>query len=241
MAKPKLKAFDKAVFDVIRAGVYRTEHIASKLHVDEAALKVRLGELAVAGLVVVDGEGVRLGIEGFNAYPAAKKRAKKTKENENSAIVQLKTEPAVASVEPAKTESIKPAPVALKPIEPEALPAPVTMSDLHELLKLGAPTGSARQPNAQKEEPPLVKTEARPLTKGGDEVCELCKGRFALAVKGKGHPKFGHCFCGAAYHKDCYEALINDTKKCVRCGRKLELYLDRRSEEAVHAIRGVFD
>lgn len=54
------------------------------------------------------------------------------------------------------------------------------------------------------------------------EKCELCKTGFMISVKAEEHnPKYGHCFCGAPYHKDCFEAVIADDTKCVRCGRKL--------------------
>ncbi|HLC48643.1 MAG TPA: hypothetical protein VJI13_06220 [Candidatus Norongarragalinales archaeon] len=54
------------------------------------------------------------------------------------------------------------------------------------------------------------------------EKCELCKTGFMISVKQEEHnPKYGHCFCGAPYHKDCFEAIIADDTKCVRCGRKL--------------------
>jgi len=73
----------------------------------------------------------------------------------------------------------------------------------------------------------------------GSEACELCKTKFKLAVAG-GNPKYGHCFCGAAYHKDCYETLVDNGGKCVRCGKKLKLELSKQSEEAVKEIKEVF-
>ncbi|MEM0475209.1 MAG: hypothetical protein QW343_00230 [Candidatus Norongarragalinales archaeon] len=77
---------------------------------------------------------------------------------------------------------------------------------------------------------------------GESEVCELCKAPFKLAVRG-GHPKYGHCFCGAAYHQDCFETLAEGEGggKCVRCGKKLKLTLDARAEEAVKQLKNVFE
>ncbi len=74
----------------------------------------------------------------------------------------------------------------------------------------------------------------------GGEACELCKANFKLAVAGDGNPKYGHCFCGAAYHKDCYESLAGNSGKCVRCGKKLKLELSKQSEEAVKEIKELF-
>jgi len=253
VAKLRLSKFDKAVLELIRGGVYQTEHLVLKLHVDAAQFNSRMAELAAAGLVVIDDNGatVRLGIEGFNSLPDKKAR-RKTAAKKKETKLQAEAITAEAAPEPKLKREALPAPTAQKTIvEPlvtrpplklvvsseEGMPVADDTNDLAELLRKGAPSG--RQP--RKQEPPIVRTEAKPLTKGGDEVCELCKAKFSLAVSGKGPAKFGHCFCGAAYHKDCYEAVMGGDKHCVRCGRKLELYLDKESEEAVHSIRDVFD
>jgi len=249
MPKPKLSKFDKALLELISGGVYKVEHLGVKLHVDPRELRKRLDELAASSLIVYDEDGAlaRLGIEGFNALPAKPKRRKAAKKKAETVVAQP-----VAGAKPVEPlAEIKP-PVEATPVVPamrvspktdeekEGLPVASDAMDLAELLKQGAPKGRAAA--AKVREPPLVRTEAKPLTQGGEEVCELCKAKFSLSVSGKGqHPKFGHCFCGAAYHKDCYESLISSTKKCVRCGKKLELYLDKRSEEAVKALRDVFD
>ncbi len=75
---------------------------------------------------------------------------------------------------------------------------------------------------------------------GGESAdkCELCKSGFVVSVKPEeNNPKYGHCFCGAAYHKDCFEAVLEGDKKCVNCGRKLALTLDTKGEEAVSGIK----
>jgi hypothetical protein len=74
---------------------------------------------------------------------------------------------------------------------------------------------------------------------GENEVCELCRAPFKIGVGStRSHPKYGHCFCGAAYHKDCYETLATEQEgKCVRCGKKLKLALDARSERRTLAFR----
>jgi hypothetical protein len=245
--KPRLKKFDKAVFEVIQSGVYRVANIANKLHVDERALRERLNELAIVDYVVFGdgGDSVRLGVEGFNKMPKKRKRSKGSAKKK-AVKKQMETPeekkgdaPASKTIEPKKIIE-----------ENEKVASPSNEVDLQALLKTGAPPNESlfvarqrakQETEAKKDEEPIVRTEAKPLTKGGDEVCELCKSKFSLSVNGKGHPKFGHCFCGAAYHKDCYEALIGSTKKCVRCGKTLKLYLNKDSEEAVRVIRGVFD
>ena len=245
--KPRLKKFDKAVFEVIRNGVYQVTNIANKLHVDESALRERLNELATVDYVVFGdaGASVRLGVEGFNKMPKKRKRSKSTakkkavKKQTETPEEKKEATPASETIEPKKIIE-----------EKEKLSSPSNEVDLQALLKTGAPSSESlfvarqrekQESEAKKDDEPIVRTEAKPLTKGGDEVCELCKGKFSLSVNGKSNPKFGHCFCGAAYHKDCYEALIGSTKNCVRCGKTLKLYLNKDSEEAVRTIRSVFD
>ena len=245
MVNPRLKKFDKAVFEVIQGGVYQVTNIANKLHVDERALRERLNELAGVNYVVFGdaGASVRLGVEGFNKMPKKRKRAKSTAKKK--AAKKQAEKPTEKKEGAPKSKAIEPNEIIA---ENNKIHSPSNGVDLQKLLKTGAPSNEslfvARQrakQEAKKDDEPIVRTEAKPLTKGGDEVCELCKGKFSLSVNGKDHPKFGHCFCGAAYHKDCYEALIGSTKNCVRCGKTLKLYLNKDSEEAVRTIRNVFD
>ena len=72
--------------------------------------------------------------------------------------------------------------------------------------------------------------------------CELCCAPFKIGGTA-GHPKYGHCFCGAAYHKDCFETLAQDDGrgsegggKCVRCGKKLKIAMDARSEAIARGV-----
>ncbi len=123
--------------------------------------------------------------------------------------------------------------------------------DLAELLARGAPRsrsvfierqGRARGKAEQErvEEKPVEGAPAKPGHPAGGESCDLCKEPFKLSV-GKGNPKFGHCFCGAAYHKDCHEAILAEDGRCVRCGRELGKVLDRKSVEALRQLKGMFE
>ncbi len=72
------------------------------------------------------------------------------------------------------------------------------------------------------------------------EKCELCKTGFLISVKADEHnPKYGHCFCGAPYHKDCYEGIVAGDGKCIKCGRKLGSGSDFKMEEAFKQIRDI--
>ena len=132
--------------------------------------------------------------------------------------------------------------------------------DLGEMIARGAPTQAQNQnqvrrefsqnssPNSSKpqqtqtpqsapEQTSIAKTKQE--SKGG-EKCELCRAEFTLHVSG-GNPKYGHCFCGAAYHRDCYDSVLLDAKTCARCGRQLELILDRKSIESLKSIKNAFE
>ncbi|NYZ75560.1 hypothetical protein H0O03_04845 [Candidatus Micrarchaeota archaeon] len=75
-----------------------------------------------------------------------------------------------------------------------------------------------------------------------NEVCELCKADFKLSLNPQeNNPIYGHCFCGAAYHQDCYESLAQNGGRCARCGRAVELKLDQRSQSALKQIKNLFD
>ena len=75
-----------------------------------------------------------------------------------------------------------------------------------------------------------------------NEVCELCKADFKLSLNPQeNNPIYGHCFCGAAYHQDCYESLAQNGGRCARCGRSVELKLDQRSQSALKQIKNLFD
>jgi len=84
-----------------------------------------------------------------------------------------------------------------------------------------------------------VKEMIEKTTQAG--VCELCQAPFHLSVNApENNPKYGYCFCGASYHRDCYEHLINSQNSCVRCGKKLQIRMDKASEDAVKAVKKMF-
>ncbi len=84
----------------------------------------------------------------------------------------------------------------------------------------------------------IAKKASKEQEKG--EKCELCKSEFLISVNQHEHnPKYGHCFCGAPYHKDCFDAVIAGDSKCVRCGRKLAGGSDFKVEEAFKQITDI--
>lgn len=72
-----------------------------------------------------------------------------------------------------------------------------------------------------------------------NEKCELCKGKFSNSVSDSKNRVYGHCFCGASYHEECYNTIITTDQKCFRCGRKIKEINDK-AVEAVKDIKDVF-
>ena len=72
------------------------------------------------------------------------------------------------------------------------------------------------------------------------EKCELCKGKFSTSVSDVKNRMYGHCFCGASYHEECYNTIITTDQKCFRCSRKLKEINDK-AVEAVKDIKEVFE
>ena len=116
-----------------------------------------------------------------------------------------------------------------------------------ELLAKGAQKQqvqeTAFEPSAQPATRNFMASPSQPVptpnSTAPTESCELCKEEFRLAMVG-GNAKYGHCFCGAAYHKDCYEGVLEADGLCVRCGRKLDKVLQKETRDEMKKIKSVF-
>lgn len=220
----RLNKFDKTVLDLVYRGEYSLSRMRDFLHVDAKDFDKRVKTLVRQKLLIVDDSNpdfVRLSVKGFNKFSPAKPRKRR---------------------EEKKGEEKKPEVLA------GVVSAPGSSKDLKEFLtaSTGAPAKRSsffiQRQQSKAQSPPLPSASHKPFSrKKESDACELCKAGFSLSVNKKSNPKYGHCFCGAAYHKDCYETLSSDNGKCARCGRKLELILDKRGEEAVKGIKDVFD
>jgi hypothetical protein len=146
---------------------------------------------------------------------------------------------------------------------PESKPVKQADIDLFEMLRRGSPKNGNGNNMAVKIQTAMATAragESLPFdqqveTLGGRDAvkemiekttqsgeCELCHAPFHLSVNSQeNNPKYGYCFCGASYHKDCYEHLVNSQNSCIRCGKKLQIRMDKASEDAVKAIKKMFD
>lgn len=94
---------------------------------------------------------------------------------------------------------------------------------------------------AQKTQPVQLITQTNMESTNSSDLCELCKAPFILKVGDETQSKYGHCFCGAAYHKDCYDTILDDSRLCIRCGKKLMLLLNKNSRETLNELRDAFE
>ncbi|MFH1779817.1 MAG: hypothetical protein ABH803_01580 [Candidatus Micrarchaeota archaeon] len=223
----KLTAFDKKLYTLVSSGVTKKKTILDSLVLDETEFDKRVKTLMRNKLFVYSNENqdLKLGVKAFDYF---KERAPKKKRVIEEKTVEFPLPASVFVEEPEKKEEL----------------------DLGQLLAEGAPREKIMQKTLSEEKVLVISSpqhmssvlnSGKPLMTQGKEACELCKGAFKLNVKNLSESKYGHCFCGAGFHTDCYNALLNQDGRCVRCGRKLELILDKKSEETLHGLKGVFD
>lgn len=253
----KLRPFDKVLFAALHDGESNAMEISRRLNVDVNEFERRLTTLVNQKLIARDTSNpslVHLTIKGFEAYapkPKVKKaeaaaEAKAEAKPEAKAEAQPKAEAKAAR----KTEAKEARQV------PESQPAVKTeVLDLVEQQRQSKkrstalpsaippvfqPVQNAQQPVAQSAQTTAPAAAAVASEAVSDEKCQLCKKPFKLSMANASEAKYGHCFCGAAYHKDCYESLLENGSKCVHCGKKLRLILNKQSEEVVKSMRELF-
>jgi len=250
----KLTRFDRDLAGLVKNGITDVPTILQKMAVDAEDFNARLNALVKKGFFVFDAAtrfSIHLGWRGYNLFaPKIKpKQAKPPSEEQPRA-----EENVVLPIEKKEdTREFTPPPQTSFHI----LPAPQTTTDLADLLEKGSPKNNPgrrvfeeRQQQKKWEKidvPSLPKPTqiakadtGKALILEGVEACELCKAKFKLNVKNTEQAKFGHCFCGAAFHKDCYESLSETGGECVRCGRKLKLMFGKKAEDAVRGLKDVF-
>lgn len=247
----KFTRFDKDLAELVRSGVTDVPTILQKMTIDPENFNARLSVLVKKGFFVFDAatrSTLHLGWKGYNFFAPKTRKTQKTNVREG--------EKAVLPIEEKEEEKgeFTPPPQASFQI----LPSPQSTSDLAELLEKGSPKNAPpktslfverqqkkveREQESSKPQQPTSKAvdTGKALILEGVEACELCKAKFRLNVKNTEQAKFGHCFCGAAFHKDCYESLSESGGNCIRCGRKLKLVFDKRAQDAVKGIKDAFE
>lgn len=264
-AAPKPKKFDAVLMQLVKEGQDDLAALVKIFSIDEQEFRNRLGTLVKRKWVVLDAENkkIHLSVEGVNAFKPVWKKAADEWLGRKEAPAKMEARNAQTRPPEAPLEK----PVEQKRLDIEVAPEKEPALDLDEVIKRygpnaeqarrnrknspfveryvpsgGAPTTSPRaatQTHAATESTAPVALET-PSTV--PETCALCKSGFVSSMNAaQNNPKYGHCFCGSPYHKDCYEAILADAKRCVNCGRKLVLALDLKSEEAVGNLKDAFE
>lgn len=225
----KLSRFDKDVARLVQQGVRTLDGLVARLGVDVHVAQGRLDQLIDKGFFVRDANGsLALGIVGYNKFAPIMKTDKADSQKPEAVF---KTESKKNQTESSETKLDVVAVLdASRKAQEAVLQKPVVpfpRVDLSELLSRGAPVGISGSGKAM-----VVKEK---------DVCELCRAEFKVSVKNPQTGKFAHCVCGVAYHKDCYESLVEGSGRCARCGRKLASLLDQKSEESLKDIKDAFE
>jgi hypothetical protein len=264
-AKRKLTPFDADVLRMVKAGDNTQDRLLLLTGVDPLQFASRADFLCSKGFLCRDSANpsvFRLGIAGYDEIARRKEAEERKAARKSGAPLPNETEKP-AGADQTKKPSEKDNTILYVP-GPEHKPAKQAEIDLFELLKKGAPKNggnggevAARIKHAiaaaqagrgmpfEKQVETLggrdaVKEMIEKTTQSG--ACELCQSPFKLSVNlSESNPKYGYCFCGASYHRDCYEHLVSSQNACVRCGKRLQIRMDRASEDAVRAIKKLFD
>lgn len=229
LRKLKLESFDQDLLKLIRRGTQNFQDIVLMLGVNPQETLLRVNLLKEHGFVIENEAQGKLSLT-VKAYNEFKPKTLELSTEKKSRQVKTTLEPAKTSV----MEQIRE--------QPQRTAAQASGKiDLMELLEKGAPRGQnvellKKAPSSQQAQT----AQPEKNVSAGKETCQLCKEEFKLSMVGS-RPKYGHCFCGAAYHKDCYEGILSADGKCVRCGRKLEFELLKETRDEIHKIKSVFE
>lgn len=234
--KIRIEKFDKAVISEITQGNYSARQISEKLHVDYQDMLSRLQELLDEKYLILNEEQLRLGVRGFNFFPTIKVKTQTVKEKPRK---ERETDAALES-------NLSQGKVDLHEMLERGAPHEVRVGEKPPWVESPMPQQKEQKEKPRKKEttetssPNLPAKQTDSTQQQSNEKCELCKSDFKLSTGKENNPKYGHCFCGAAYHKDCFESIMDSTGKCARCGKLLEIKLNKESEEAVSKLKKLF-
>jgi len=261
--KPVFKPtqFDLDLIHLIREGTASPDELLWSLGIARSELVQRLELLKEENLVAEekDASGSKFGltVNGYNFY--ASKGAKKVslKKSFTGEVKLQKHKKSERHEDANALQSQKHVNDFLATTEVVDLGGKLGKMDLEEIMKRYGPSSEQRdkflrqkanevggqvpvQQQAKTQLPPQNQQPPSALRES-TELCDLCKSDFKLSMNNPELAKYGHCFCGAAYHKDCYDSLLSDGAKCIRCGKKLFLIVDKQSREAIGGLRDAFE
>ncbi len=259
--KPSFKPtqFDLDLLHLIRDGNGTTSEITAELGVAQEELARRLELLKVENLVALENDVYKLTVNGYNFYTlkAVKKVSLKKVFTGEVKFQRKKPEKREEKREENKVDSPavqKHVDEWLSSTEVVDLGGKLGRMDLNEIIQRYGPTQEQKSEFLKrkagegiifiKPRPVVAQIPVAPTsvsTSNGSEMCDLCKSAFTTSMNNRELAKYGHCFCGAAYHKECYDSLLSDQAHCIRCGKKLFLIIDKQSREVINKIKDVFE
>jgi hypothetical protein len=229
-----IKMFDKTLLETIRNGKTDLNEIVKEFGIDEGEFRKRLQTLKKNKMVIESDGQLKLGIKGFNEIEKSRVLSERKKKRE---LEKAKT---IEVVEPAKEVIQKKLDVEKIAVVEEGK---IEKMDLNEIVKKYGPTEEQKKSFGKKmevRETAIENPEKKDAIAIKEERCALCRQPFELSVKDNSKARYGYCFCGAAYHKDCYESLLDASGLCVNCGKKLVLILDKQTKDALKNVKNLF-
>ena len=266
-AKPRLKLerFDKKLLKLLEErGESTAEQLRAEFKILPLDFEKRLKTLARSKLVSVTPENnVSLGLKGYNALaekPRTERKAREQPKTEAAPLQPLPEQELIPETQkileevdersliesrvfeiPAGARQTQQQSTETQLVRPKETDANDPLSPQVEAANLLVIPAPATQAPPQAAALPPRAQQLNTAWSRAKETCELCKAPFKLSLKQEeNNPLYGHCFCGAAYHKDCYESLAQ-SGQCARCGRKLELKIDNASRAALKQLKNMFD
>lgn len=248
--KPMFKPtqFDLDLMHLLREGNGNVEDIILHLGVSSTELSKRLDILKLENLATEENGVFHLTVNGYNFY-VAKGSKKVSLKKSFTGEVKLHKHHKVEKKEEIDPQKQKHVDEWLSATEVVDLGGKLGKMDLQEIMQRYGPTAEQKQRFIERKVEETVQVKKLPVaarsvqlsTGNSSEVCDLCKSPFKLAISDPQLAKYGHCFCGAAYHKECYDTLLADSAQCIRCGKKLFLIIDKQSREVINKIKDVFE
>lgn len=247
--------FDLDLLHLLREGGGNVDELVNELGVAKNELVNRLQVLKTENLATEENDAYKLTVNGYNFYTSkgSKKVSLKKAFTGEVKLHKHRDRKAEKKEEPVDAQKQKHVDEWLSATEVVDLGGKLGKMDLEEIIKRYGPTAEQREKFIERKVGEVVQTRA-PSTAlaeptaakkfmriDSNEVCDLCKSSFKFAVSDPQLAKYGHCFCGAAYHKECYDSLLADSAQCIRCGKKLFLIIDKQSREVINKIKDVFE
>ena len=236
-----VKKFDEDLVERVKAGTKNIALICSQMGVEEKDARKRVAQLVKKKLLFYDAslDQAGLSVDGYSFFEEKKRRHEK----------QSARLPSPRSlIQPVQTSFVAPKLAQIIDAEKQNH----SQIDLHELMRIGAPNGEQRKKQKQfpkldstqlvvvqekKHAPSALRNKLNPVRPA--KTSAIVQIPFSLSV-GRTRP-FGHCFAERRTIGIALRSISDNNSSCIRCGRKLELSVDKKTVEIVKGIKDAFE